>query len=128
MKVRGIRGAITVTEDTEKAIITATTKLLNEMIAANGLEEDNVASVTFSLTPDLNSAFPAVAARELGWDNVALFCCQELAINDALDKCIRILIHYNTDKKLGELNHIYLKDAKKLRPDLAEEGVGKNGE
>ena len=128
MKVRGIRGAITVTEDTEKAIITATTELLNEIIAANGLEEDNVASVTFSLTPDLNSAFPAVAARELGWDNVALFCCQELAINDALDRCIRILIHYNTDKKLAELNHIYLKDAKKLRPDLAEEGAEKNGE
>ena len=128
MKVRGIRGAITVTEDTEEAIITATTELLNEIIAANGLEEDNVASVTFSLTPDLNSAFPAVAARELGWDNVALFCCQELAINDALDRCIRILIHYNTDKKLAELNHIYLKDAKKLRPDLAEEGAEKNGE
>lgn len=128
MKVHGIRGAITVTEDTEEEIITATTELLKEMIAANNLKEDNLASVTFSLTPDLNSTFPAVAARELGWENVALFCCQELAINDALDKCIRILIHYNTDKDLTELNHIYLKNAKQLRPDLAEEGVEKDGE
>ena len=128
MKVRGIRGAITVTEDTEEKIITAATELLNEIIAENDLKKENVASVTFSLTPDLNSAFPAVAARELGWENVALFCCQELAINDALEKCIRILIHYNTDKAAAELNHIYLKNAKQLRPDLAEEGVEKNGE
>ena len=126
MKVRGIRGAITAREDTEEEIITATIALLKKMIAANDLKKENVASVTFSMTPDLNSTFPAVAARELGWENVALFCCQELAVNDALEKCVRILIHYNTDKELAELNHIYLKKAKQLRPDLAEEGVEKN--
>jgi len=128
MKVRGIRGAITVAEDTEEAIITATTELLDEIITANDLKQEDVASITFSMTPDLNSAFPAVAARELGWNDVALFCCQELAINDALKKCIRILIHYNTDESLAELDHIYLKQAKQLRPDLVEEGVEENGE
>ncbi|MGM0370353.1 MAG: chorismate mutase [Bacillota bacterium] len=128
MKVRGIRGAITVTEDREEKIITATKELLTEIIAANDLKQEQVASIFFSLTPDLSAAFPAVAARELGWDNAALFCCQELAIDDSLEQCIRVLIHYNTDRVATELNHIYLRQAKQLRPDIVEEGAGENGE
>ena len=123
MAVRGIRGAITVNEDSKEEIIAATKELLTEMIASNNLKQENVASIFFSLTPDLSSTFPAVAARELGWKDVALFCCQELAIGDSLDCCIRILIHYNTEQSLEELDHIYLRKAKQLRPDLIEEGV-----
>ena len=123
MKVRGIRGAITVSKDTEEEIMRATTELLEEMIEANDLQEEHTASIFFSLTDDLSSTFPAVAARELGWNHAALFCCQELAIDDSLNKCIRILIHYNTDKELREVNHIYLKKAKELRPDLVKGGV-----
>ena len=120
MGVRGIRGAITVNEDSKAEIIAATKELLTEMIAANDLKQENVASIFFSLTPDLSSEFPAVAARELGWNDAALFCCQELAIDDSLDCCIRVLIHYNTDQSLEELDHIYLRKAKQLRPDLIE--------
>ena len=123
MKVRGIRGAITVSKDTEEEIMSATTELLEVMIEVNNLQEENTASIFFSLTDDLSSTFPAVAARELGWNHAALFCCQELTIDDSLNKCIRVLIHYNTDKELEEINHIYLKKAQQLRPDLVKGGV-----
>ena len=126
MKVRGIRGAITVSKDTEEEIMSATTELLEEMIEVNNLQEENTASIFFSLTDDLSSTFPAVAARELGWNHAALFCCQELTIDDSLNKCIRVLIHYNTDKELTALDHVYLRRAKKLRPDLVEEGREEN--
>ncbi|AGB41354.1 monofunctional chorismate mutase, clade 1 [Halobacteroides halobius DSM 5150] len=122
MKVRGIRGAITVEKNSSEQILSATQELLQELEETNDLKEDNVASVIFSMTPDLDQAFPAQAAREMGWNEVPLFCTQELAIEGALAKCIRILIHYNTEKALTEINHIYLKAAKELRPDLIEKG------
>lgn len=120
MKVRGIRGATTVENNDSQEILSATKRLLKEMIKANNIKEENIASVFFSMTSDLDQEFPAVAARLLGWKDAALFCTKELEIEEALAKCIRVLIHYNSDKSLAEINHIYLKKAKNLRPDLVE--------
>ncbi|GAB6138430.1 chorismate mutase [Halanaerobaculum tunisiense] len=122
MKVRGIRGAITVEKNSSQEILSATEELLQELIAVNNIKEDNIASVFFSMTSDLDQAFPAKAARELGWSQIPLFCTQELEVEGALAKCIRVLIHYNTDQSITEVNHIYLRKAKSLRPDLAEKG------
>jgi chorismate mutase len=121
MKVRGIRGAITVNNNTEAEILTATKELMQELISTNDLQRENIASITFSMTSDLDAVFPPVAVREMGWTTVPLFCTRELKIEGALRKCIRILIHYNTEKSLAEVNHVYLRKAKQLRPDLAEE-------
>ena len=115
---RGIRGAITVPENDAGAILAATRELLEEMIAGNGVREEDVASVTFTATPDLDAAYPAVAARELGWTRAALICVQEMAVAGSLPRCIRVLIHWNTDRANGELRHVYLREARRLRPDL----------
>ena len=120
MSVRGIRGAITAKENNSAEIIRATDELLREMIAANGIEPDAIASAVFSVTADLNAEFPARAARKLGWKNVPLLCTNEIAVPGSLSKCIRILIHVNTEKKGSEVHHIYLGEAKKLRPDKGE--------
>ena len=116
--IRGIRGAITVKNNTKQDILAATEELLEEMIAENDLVEEKMASIFFSLTSDLDAVFPAVAARNIGYEQVALFCSQELDIKDGLEKCIRVLIHYNTDIKQKDIKHIYLRQAKNLRPDL----------
>ncbi len=122
MQVRGIRGATTVEENTRKAILTATKELLEELAAANNLQPENIASIIFSMTSDLNQEFPAVAARELGWTEVPLFDSQELEIEGTLSQCIRVLIHYNTEQSQSDINHVYLRRAKQLRPDLVEGG------
>ena len=116
--IRGIRGAITVKNNTKEEILAATENLLKEIVEENGLVEEKMASIFFSLTTDLDAAFPAVAARNIGFEQVALFCTQELDIQGGLEKCIRVLIHYNTDVKQKDIKHIYLRQAKKLRPDL----------
>jgi chorismate mutase len=115
--LRGVRGAISVEKDEQKLILQATKELLNELIEKNSIDKDDIASAFFSLTPDLHSEFPAVAAREIGWTDVPLFCVSELDIEGALGKCVRILLHWNTEKKASEIVHLYLKEAKKLRPD-----------
>ncbi|OCL26064.1 chorismate mutase [Orenia metallireducens] len=122
--IRGIRGAITVESNDTEEILVATKELLEKVTEENGIIEDRIASIFFSMTSDLDQAFPAVAARELGWTNVPLFCVKELDIEGSLSRCIRILIHYNTDKEQDQIKHIYLREAKRLRPDLVEkEGV-----
>ena len=121
MIVRGVRGATTATEDTPEAIWRATRELLEAMIEANGIEEEYVASVIFTTTPDLTAAYPAKAARDLGWHQTALMGCQEIAVPNGIPRCIRVLIHWNTTKKLGELRHIYMRGAEKLRPDFYPE-------
>ena len=88
------------------------------MIDANGIEEEHVASVIFTTTPDLTAAFPAQAARKVGWWQVALMGMQEIDVPDGLPLAIRILIHWNTDKKLNEITHVYMHGAERLRPDL----------
>jgi chorismate mutase len=101
-------------------ILEATRELLGAMIAANqGLEARDVASVIFTVTPDLNAAFPARAARGLGWSEVPLLDAQEIPVPGSLPRCIRALVHWNTDRTQREITHIYLRGAQALRPDLA---------
>lgn len=118
MKFRGARGAITVEENTAEAIWSATAELLQDIIAANGIEEDDVASVIFTCTPDLNAAYPAKAARDMGWRQVALMGCVEMDVPGGLPKCIRVLIHWNTPKTNADIRHIFKRGAVVLRPDL----------
>ncbi len=115
---RGVRGATTVEHDTAEEILSATEELLSAMIAANGIDPEYVASVTFTTSPDLTAEYPAIAARNLGWADTALLCGHEMAVPHGLQKCIRILCHWNTAKSLKEIKHIYLRDAVSLRPDI----------
>lgn len=120
MVCRGVRGATTVETNTAEEILGATAELLGALIAANEIEQEWVASVLFTTTMDLNAAFPAVAARERGWTDIALINAHEMAVPGALSRCIRILIHLNTERSAKEIRHIYLREARKLRPDLVE--------
>lgn len=116
--MRGIRGATTVEEDTRESILDATEELLQQMIKDNSLQVDDIASVLFTMTPDLHAVFPAEAARKINWTEVPLICAQELEINGAMSKCIRVLIHWNTPLLASQVKHCYLRKAKALRPDL----------
>ncbi len=118
MPVRGIRGAITVTRDTREEILAATRELLTALVTANNIEPDNVISAVFTTTPDLSAEYPARAARELGWTNVALLGATEMRVPGGLPRCIRVLVHVNTANHSGSIKHIYLRDARGLRPDL----------
>lgn len=120
MPIRGIRGATVIKSDQPDEIAASTRELLEELQKANPtLQLENIASVIFTSTPDLISAFPASAAREIGWDNVPLICCQEIPVPESLPLCIRVLIHWNTELTQKEIKHIYLGQAGILRPDLA---------
>ncbi|RSD26503.1 chorismate mutase [Mesobacillus subterraneus] len=117
--IRGIRGAITVNENDEKEIIEAAERLLSETISANEIVPDDVASIFISATEDVDAAFPARALRNIeGWTYVPVMCMQELDVPGSLQKCIRIMIHVNTEKKQTEIKHVYLEGAAGLRPDL----------
>lgn len=118
MMFRGVRGATTVEENTAEAITNATKELLRAMIEINGIEEEYVASVIFTTSPDLNAVYPAAAARQVGWQRTALLGAQEADVPDGLKHCIRILIHWNTSKRLDEIQHVYMRGAERLRPDL----------
>jgi chorismate mutase len=117
---RGIRGATTVERDDRDEVLTATRQLLALMIRRNGLEKQDIASAIFTTTPDLTSEFPALAARQLGWLDVPLLCGHEIAVPGALAHCIRVLVHWNTDRPQDEVQHIYVRDAVRLRPDLCK--------
>jgi len=117
MACRGIRGATTADSNTSDDILAATRELLALMIRQNGIQAEDVASVLFSTTTDLDAEFPALAARQLGWLDVALMCNHELDVPGSLRRCIRILVHWNTEKSAAEINHVYIKDATSLRPD-----------
>lgn len=121
MMVRGVRGATTVTGNTKEAVVAATEELLRAMVDTNGIEEDTVASIIFTCTPDLDAAYPAQATRRIGWRYAPLMGCQEMNVPGGLTRCIRVLLHWNTTKGLREVTHIYLHDAVVLRPDLVEE-------
>ena len=114
---RGVRGATTCAEDSEEAILAATRELLYTMIQANGIDPDDVASAHFTTSVDLRATYPALAARQLGWYDVALLCGHEMDVPGSLGGCIRILIHWNTTKQAGEIRHVYLHEAQGLRPD-----------
>jgi len=119
---RGIRGATTVPENRAEAILEATKELLQQIIADNAVREEDVASVIFTATPDLDAVYPAVAARRLGWTHTTLLCLQEMPVPGSLPRCIRVLIHWNTARTHGEIHHVYLREACSLRPDLANHG------
>ncbi len=118
--VRGIRGAITVKDNCSEDIIQATEELVRGMVSANSVKAEDVSAVFFSLTPDLNSAFPAEAVRTLGWKDVPLFCNSEIDVPGALSRCVRVLILVNTLLKQKEIKHIYLREARQLREDLGD--------
>lgn len=117
MMCRGVRGAITVESDDREIILKTTRELLALMIRLNGIQTEDVASAIFTTTPDLVAAFPATAARQLGWLDVPLMCSHEIGVPGSLTKCIRILIHWNTAKAQHEIKHVYLREARSLRPD-----------
>ncbi|MBE75871.1 MAG: chorismate mutase [Rhodopirellula sp.] len=117
---RGVRGATTVESNDRDEILTATRQLLAMMIRLNDIQATDVASAIFSCTHDLNAEFPALAARQLGWLDVPLICTHEVNVPGSLPCCIRILLHWNTTKPQNDIQHVYIKGATKLRPDLSE--------
>jgi len=120
MSMRGVRGATTVTEDQADQLLAATQELLEAILAANpGMRTEEIASVLFTVTNDLCAAFPALAARRIGWDAVPMMCACEIPVPGSLPRCIRVLLHWNTETPQGEVRHIYLREAVRLRPDLA---------
>ena len=122
MPTRGIRGATTVSTDTEKEVLAATSEMLKKISASNpSLQPEDIASALFTVTADIHSTFPAKAAANIGWQDVPRTCAQEIPVDGGLQLCIRVLIHWNTDLKQDKIKHIYLKGAKVLRPDLIEE-------
>jgi chorismate mutase len=118
MACRGVRGAITVDENSTQAILEGARTLLTALAEENGFEAEELASVVFTSTADLNAAYPAVAAREMGWTETPLLCMQEMAVMGSLEKCIRVLLHWNTDRSPAQIRHLYLRGACVLRPDL----------
>jgi chorismate mutase len=120
MYCRGVRGATTIERNDREEILAATRQLLALMIRLNGIEPRDVASALFTTTSDIDAEFPALAARQLGWLDVPLLCGHEMSIPGSLPLCIRVLIHWNTDKSQQEIEHVYVRDAKRLRPDLSK--------
>jgi chorismate mutase len=120
MWCRGVRGATTADENSREAILTATRQLLALMIRSNGIRPDEVCSAVFTTTTDLDAEFPALAARQMGWLDVPLLCGHEIDVPGSLRKCIRVLVHWNTEKQQREIRHIYVKGAERLRPDLCD--------
>lgn len=118
--VRALRGATTVDTDTADQVRSRTTTLLEEMVARNGVDHDDVISVLFTATDDIHSMFPATAARDIGFGDVPLICARELDIVGATPRCIRVLMHLTTERRRDELRHVYLEGARNLRDDLPE--------
>lgn len=116
---KAVRGAITVKENLPEQINQATLELMNELIKANNLKQDQIVSIIFTMTPDLNAEFPAKSVRvNLGWGDAPMICASEIPVPGSIEKCIRVMITFNTTKLKRELKHVYLKEAQNLRPDL----------
>ena len=120
MPCRGVRGATTAEDNSPEEILKATRQLLALMIRRNGIKPEDVASAIFSTTTDLDAEFPALAARQLGWWDVALMCVHELDVPGSLRRCVRVLLHWNTEKAGNEVVHVYIKGAAHLRPDRSQ--------
>lgn len=122
-KVRGIRGATTVTVNTSSAIAEAVIELLDQIEQQNQFDPEDIVSVFFTVTPDLNAIFPAAIARHRrAWNFIPLMDLQHMQVEDGLPRCIRVLIHVNTQLTQLEMKHCYLRDAASLRPDLCISG------
>ena len=121
MTTRGVRGATTVESDTKENVLFATRELLEAILRANNdLRTDDIASAIFTVTEDITSAYPALGARQTGWDSVPMLCACEIPVEGSLPLCIRVLIHWCTNKSQSEINHVYLRGAVRLRPDLTK--------
>jgi chorismate mutase len=118
VKLRALRGAITCDEDTKDEIVTKTQRLVEELLARNAVEHDDLVSIIFTATDDLTAEFPATGARALGLGDVPLLCARELAIGHGMTRVIRVLVHCYTDQPRAELHHVYLDGARALRDDL----------
>lgn len=120
MAIRGVRGAITVSADEPNLILEATRELLEAILQANfGMQPEDVGSALFTVTDDLASTFPAQAARQMGWNLVPMMCAREIPVPGSLPRTIRVLLYWNTQTPQHEITHVYLREAVKLRPDLA---------
>ena len=119
MRCRGVRGATTATANTPEAILSATRELLALLVDRNTIALDDIASAFFTVSDDLDAEYPALAARQLGWHEVALLCAREIAVPGGLERCVRVLLHVNTERALGEIEHVYLREAVALRPSRA---------
>ena len=128
MCCRGVRGATRVEENRAEAILGATKELLREMVKANGIQAQDIASAIFTMTPDLDAAFPARAAREVGWQHVPLLDAREIPVPGSIDRCIRVLLHWNTDVRQEEIKHLYMHGTHNLRPDLAPDRMAKTSD
>ncbi|MGO4494529.1 chorismate mutase [Paenibacillus sp. 2RAB27] len=121
MYLRGIRGATTVQQNDAEEILTATSELLQAIVETNDFRPEDIGSVFITVTADITAIFPAVAIRSLvGWELVPLMCSLEVPVENALPKCIRLMVQVNTTKTQAEMNHVYLKEAKALRPDIVK--------
>jgi chorismate mutase len=120
MFCRGVRGATTVEANTREEILRGTRQLLALMIRQNGIDPCSIASALFTTTTDLDAEFPALAARQLGWLDVPLMCGHEMAVPGSLPRCIRVLLHWNTEKPAREIQHVYIRGAAVLRPDITK--------
>ena len=120
MPVRGIRGAIDVAANTADAIGAATRQLLSAMCQANGITRTSIISAFFTMTVDLNAAYPAAAARALGWTDVPLLDAQEIEVPGGMPRVIRVLMHVESDRPRTRIQHVYLDGAFALRPDLTQ--------
>ncbi len=123
MAVRGVRGATTVLSNTKEEIVNKTEELLRGLIEKNNISIEDVASVIFSATADIDAEFPAVAARKMGWIYTPLFCTREIPVEGSMPGCIRVLMHVNSEKRQDEMVQLYLHEAQKLRPDLKDGGT-----
>jgi chorismate mutase len=119
MSIHGIRGATTVTQDTDVAILDGTRELLEEILIDNPtLKKEDLASVFFTVTDDLCAVYPAKAARQMGWELVPLMCAREIPVPGGVQHCIRVLLLWNTTLSQRDVKHVYLHTAARLRPDL----------
>ncbi len=122
MPIRGVRGATVASRDEPEAILSATRELLEALQDANPLMQvADLASAFFTVTSDLTAVYPAKAARQLGWEQVPLMCALEIPVPESLPRCIRVLLHWNTDLPQAAIRHVYLGAAASLRPDLAQD-------
>ncbi len=118
--LRGVRGATTVQINEREQVLVRTAELLTTLKEENNIDIEDVGAIIFSSTPDLDAAFPAAAARALGWSAVPLFGTQEIDNPDGVPRCLRVLILWNTDKGQRDIKHIYLHEAAVLRQDIAQ--------
>jgi chorismate mutase len=121
MRCRGIRGATVATANSREAILAATRELLTLIVERNEVPVAEIASAFFTVTEDLDAVHPALAARQLGWHDAALLCAREIPVPGSLGRCIRVLVHVNTDKPVEAIRHVYLREAVALRPSRADQ-------